>query len=106
MKLDQLHQTMRDLYVPVLRKLIADPAYRTSSEYAEEGAVVDEALNRCPGVEYCEQCSDVFCPYGEPLHFHHDGCPCCSFDAMNPHEDTALRWQRLLTRNTADAPGS
>jgi hypothetical protein len=26
----------------------------------------------------CASCAIVFCPHGEPLHFHHDGCPACS----------------------------
>lgn len=25
----------------------------------------------------CEACAKVFCPHGERLHFHHDGCPAC-----------------------------
>lgn len=29
------------------------------------------------GVGECAVCSIVFCPYGEPMHFHHDGCPAC-----------------------------
>lgn len=26
----------------------------------------------------CESCAAVFCPHGERLHFHHDGCPACA----------------------------
>src|SRR4030095_12245954 len=34
-----------------------------------------------PGSEVlCEACAKVFCPHGERLHFHHDGCPACSDD--------------------------
>lgn len=25
----------------------------------------------------CEGCARTFCPHGERLHFHHDGCPAC-----------------------------
>lgn len=25
----------------------------------------------------CETCAKVFCPHGEPMHFHHNGCPAC-----------------------------
>lgn len=25
----------------------------------------------------CSQCGADLCPHGEPLHFHHDGCPSC-----------------------------
>lgn len=32
----------------------------------------------CPDLE-CMQCAVRDCPHGEPLHYHHDGCPsCCS----------------------------
>jgi len=32
----------------------------------------------CPDME-CAICSVRDCPQGDPLHYHHDGCPCCSF---------------------------
>lgn len=25
----------------------------------------------------CASCGEAACPDGEPLHFHHDGCPAC-----------------------------
>lgn len=25
----------------------------------------------------CQSCSVALCPYGEPFHLHHDGCPAC-----------------------------
>ena len=27
----------------------------------------------------CSICAVLDCPEGEPLHYHHDGCPACSF---------------------------
>jgi hypothetical protein len=33
-------------------------------------------LAHCPGPE-CFTCGEAVCPHGEPLHFHHDGCPSC-----------------------------
>lgn len=38
----------------------------------------DKLLNECmeDGGE-CMKCSEICCPHGEPLHFHHDGCPAC-----------------------------
>lgn len=30
----------------------------------------------CPDVE-CTACGARDCPHGEPLHYHHDGCPAC-----------------------------
>lgn len=39
---------------------------------------VDALLAQCPDDE-CHVCGGIVCPYCEPLHFHHDGCPaCCS----------------------------
>lgn len=33
-------------------------------------------LDHCPVAE-CPTCSEIVCPYGDRLHFHHDGCPSC-----------------------------
>lgn len=38
---------------------------------------LQRALAECEDPE-CEICGRIVCPYGEPLHFHHDGCPMCS----------------------------
>ncbi len=27
----------------------------------------------------CLACGEMDCPHGEPLHYHHDGCPACTF---------------------------
>ena len=45
----------------------------------ETRAAVDRLLNSCDqhGGE-CTECSGIICPYGDRLHFHHDGCPSCS----------------------------
>jgi hypothetical protein len=37
----------------------------------------------CPNDE-CLVCGERECPHGEPLHFHHDGCPACVFDEEKP----------------------
>lgn len=42
-----------------------------------QGRLDDETLNRCTDPE-CPDCGRIICPYHEPLHFHHDGCPACS----------------------------
>lgn len=39
-------------------------------------AEVDALLAQCPDGE-CYVCGGIVCPYSEPLHFHHDGCPAC-----------------------------
>lgn len=33
----------------------------------------------CPDPE-CMVCGVRDCPHGEPLHYHHDGCPACYED--------------------------
>lgn len=90
MKLDAFHQPMRDMFVENLKALVEGrPA-------PNDPATIDAILNQCPEVEYCEQCADIFCPYGESLHFHHDGCPCCSFA---DHDGPELH-MHMLARNT------
>jgi len=37
---------------------------------------VGALLMHCPDAE-CSVCSQIMCPHGETLHFHHDGCPQC-----------------------------
>lgn len=43
--------------------------------------IVDERIQalieHCPDAE-CVVCGEIMCPHGEPLHFHHDGCPACA----------------------------
>ena len=41
--------------------------------------IADSLLNHCDkeGGE-CSECGKIVCPHGEPLHFHHDGCPACA----------------------------
>lgn len=34
---------------------------------------------KCPDME-CSLCAERDCPFGEPLHYHHDGCPCCDME--------------------------
>jgi hypothetical protein len=40
----------------------------------------------------CVFCGADYCPYGEPLHWHHDGCPAC-YDAhkRQPDKGEAIR---------------
>lgn len=56
--------------------------YRPSAEAAarieELSAKVDRLLAHCPDGG-CHTCGEIICPYSEPLHFHHDGCPACSW---------------------------
>lgn len=46
---------------------------------ASKEKIIDALLNHCEDGE-CHVCSQIICPHGEPLHFHHDGCPACAQD--------------------------
>jgi hypothetical protein len=43
------------------------------------GSLSDELLQECREVE-CIVCGAIVCPHGDLLHFHHDGCPSCTFE--------------------------
>lgn len=50
-----------------------------------------EACDRHPtwreaSIDECLQCGYAMCPYGEPLHWHHDGCPCCIYEGVKFQE--------------------
>jgi hypothetical protein len=30
----------------------------------------------------CTTCAILLCPFGEPLHYHHDGCPACHWPEL------------------------
>jgi hypothetical protein len=38
----------------------------------------------------CTYCSIRECPFSEPLHFHHDGCPAC--DLPEPTINMPVEW--------------
>lgn len=38
---------------------------------------INRILVECSDPE-CGECARIICPYHEPLHFHHDGCPACA----------------------------
>lgn len=67
---------------PAMTRGILSPDARLHLEIAEvlrtgTEAEADAALKRCPDGE-CMKCAMLVCPHGEPLHFHHDGCPACA----------------------------
>jgi hypothetical protein len=37
---------------------------------------LDRLLNHCQDGE-CSECAKIICPFEDPMHFHHDGCPSC-----------------------------
>lgn len=52
-------------------------ALHTAIEAAmKDGTITDAQLALCTEPE-CIFCGAIVCPHGEPLHFHHDGCPAC-----------------------------
>lgn len=57
-----------------------DEIHRDFQAAHESGALqiseLDQLLQRCDDYE-CITCGAIMCPYGEPLHNHHDGCPAC-----------------------------
>lgn len=44
--------------------------------YAEHNNLTISDLDHCADAE-CLTCGAICCPHGDPLHFHHDGCPAC-----------------------------
>lgn len=44
-------------------------------------AVTDKILNECENME-CDLCARLCCDHGDPMHFHHDGCPSCAGHAV------------------------
>jgi len=55
-----------------------------NAEVARLHGVADALLAHCPDSE-CTICSKIVCPHGEPLHFHHDGCPSCYTEEFKQH---------------------
>jgi hypothetical protein len=64
----------------------------------EEGflrAVQHPSVEQCPTPE-CTVCGERDCPHGEPLHYHHDGCPAC--ETENREWEAALKGIRKIQR--------
>jgi len=34
----------------------------------------------------CMECGERDCPYKEPLHYHHDGCPACAYYGIDEEQ--------------------
>lgn len=43
----------------------------------ETESLFQECLRRPDSDGECIICGSIICPHGEPLHYHHDGCPAC-----------------------------
>lgn len=72
--------SLNDLIYDLMGGFPWDAAHASMEVALESGAVhrceLDAAIQECPDYE-CLTCGVLFCPWGEPLHFHHDGCPSC-----------------------------
>lgn len=66
-----------------------------------EPAHVDGPPEDCPANECCI-CAVIYCPHGEPLHFHHDGCPACYLEQQRGKRDCPH--DRISRREVSD-PG-
>lgn len=43
-------------------------------------------------VSECMLCGELDCPFGEPLHYHHDGCPACEqYESFLKQRAAAIR---------------
>lgn len=62
----------------------APPAQQLQQAVARERekwtAIADRLLAHC-GEGECPTCSEIICPHGDTMHFHHDGCPTCEQEA-------------------------
>lgn len=65
------------LYTAVDMANAARDGFRDGAASKEK--IIDALLNHCEDGE-CHVCSQIICPHGEPMHFHHDGCPACAQD--------------------------
>lgn len=57
-------------------KTIHDKLLEEINKSKPNGALLDLLLNQCVVAE-CPTCSSIVCPFGDSMHFHHDGCPSC-----------------------------
>ena len=49
----------------------------------------------------CSICGVICCPHGEPMHFHHDGCPSCAAPEPYTQEQVDIMNEALERENTA-----
>lgn len=65
--------------------ILASKLAAANASLASKDSVIDKLLDHCADPE-CMTCGSAVCPHGEPLHFHHDGCPSCVLDAIEAHK--------------------
>lgn len=102
MELDDKHLTIRAIAVAYLRlRLKGLPL--DNKDVCKLSDTIDDLQKDC--AECCDQCSAIFCPYDEPLHGHHDGCPACELEVLPDDPEVFNKWQHdhwqlLLGKNT------
>lgn len=69
---DQLRELHELLYVHATDLLDA------VEERDEARSKIQHLLDHCK-VDECSTCAEIVCKHHDPLHFHHDGCPACSY---------------------------
>lgn len=52
----------------------------------------DESKSWCQDPE-CTTCAILLCPFAEPLHYHHDGCPACAYHEDNVEQLQLVDWR-------------
>lgn len=67
---------------PEVQQLLRDAA----GEIGRLDALANGLLNHCGDPE-CFTCGELVCPHGEPMHFHHDGCPVCAAIAQQDKKE-------------------
>lgn len=64
---------------------------------------VNKLLEQCD-IDECEVCSVIICPYADPLHFHHDGCPVCEYSVLKKEGEGGSLAPRSKPDNPKDFP--
>lgn len=67
----QMRQTLRNMMARWERRLVEWDRFDIET-------APHPPTDMCPAEE-CAECGERDCPHGEPLHYHHDGCPACDF---------------------------
>lgn len=56
----------------------AERAEKAEKERDRWIEIATKLVNHCDKESgECSICSEIVCPHGDPMHFHHDGCPTC-----------------------------
>lgn len=75
-----------------------NPAFAAMVAAATRGdaASIAEHVWACDDAAECDTCGEILCPYNEPLHFHHDGCPACARASDAERDRLIAKYARLF----------